>query len=288
MRIFGIALVGLFFLEACGGGAKGTGDTDGGAFDAGADLDAPWDAGLDAPPGDAGLPSTPPTPPFIVEVTLNDGSSAQAPRGWPLILTGVAALWDDVTVPLTAASVTLQVSNASRETQAWPLTQVTTLAPAATLDADHESAEVAWLLSPAQTSALAVGSYEVRLTWGGQAASVLPIEIVEPPTGLAPADAARAQARLASLTARAALLQNDPAAALVALDAALIAQPTHVGLLTTQALSHEAAGSTQEALRSADAALTQLLMSEPAPTEPVSTMELRNRLLRTTMAGGAP
>ena len=189
---------------------------------------------------------------------------------------------------MTAASVSLQVSNASREAQAWPLTQVTTLAPGAVLDADHESAELAWVLTPAQTSALALGSYEVKLTWGGQVSSPLAVEIVEAPTGLAPAAAASAQARLASLTARAALLQNDPAAALVALDAALVAQPTHVGLLTAQALAHEAAGSKQDALRSADAALTQVLMSEPAPTEPVSTMELRNRLLRATMAGGAP
>ena len=87
MRIFGMALVGFLVLNGCGSGAKGSGNTDG---DAGGVIDAPWDAGSDAAPADAGLPVK---PPFIVDLTLNDGSGAQAPRGWPLILTGVAALW---------------------------------------------------------------------------------------------------------------------------------------------------------------------------------------------------
>jgi hypothetical protein len=284
MRIFGIALLGLILLEACGSGAKGGGNTD---RDAGLVSDAERDAGSDAPPANAGIPVT---PPFLVDVALNDGTSARAPRGWPLILAGVATLWREVTEPvqLTAASLSLTVSNGSHQAQAWPLTQVTTLAPGAALDADHESVEVAWVLTPAQTRALELGTYQVQLTWAGQTAAALAVEIVEAPAGLAPADAAREQARLANLAARAALLQNDSAAALAAVNAALVDQPTHVGLLTSQALAHEAAGDKKAALRSAEAALRQVLVDEPVPTEPVSTMELRNRLLRAAKAGGAP
>jgi hypothetical protein len=130
-----------------------------------------------------------------------------------------------------------------------------------------------------------VGSYQVQVTWAGQVSAPFTVEIVEAPTGLAPAAAAREQARLATLTARVALLQHDPAAALAALNTALVDQPVHVGLLSTKALAHEAAGARKEALQSAEAALEQVLIGQP--TEPVSTWELRNRL-RTPTAGGAP
>jgi hypothetical protein len=281
MRNFGIALLGMLLLGGCGGGAKGVSNADGGPGGSGGQSDA----GVEAPP----VPQTLGPPPFVVDLALNDATTAQAPRGWPLILTGVAALWTESAAPvsLPASAMSLKVGDASQQVQTWPLAQVKAPAPGAALDAEHRSVQVAWVLTPAQTSALALGTYEVQLTWAGQSSPPLAVEIVEAPTGLGPGDAAMAQARLANLTAQAALLQNDAASALAALNAELVAQPTHVWLLTTQSLAYEAAGNKDEALKSAEAALEQVLLDEPDPDEPVTTWELRNRLLPPA-AGGAP
>ncbi len=292
--------LGCAFLALAVTGCGGCGDSsragpgsgvDGSAGDSGLVADAAPDTSLDAPQPDAAEPDAadpdaglPARPAFFIELALNDATSAQAPRGWPLLILGVAVLFSEVTQPiaLDAASLRLRLTDASGQELSWPLVQLTTLEPNLALDSNRARAEVTWALSPAQTGALPLGSYRAELAWAGQTSPALAIEIVDPP--------AAAQVRRASLEARYALLRNDPAAALASLSPALAAQPNDVALRTWEALVHEAAGSTDNALSSAEVAVEQVFAGDGGPTEPSSTLDLRNRLLRRSLGleGGAP
>lgn len=278
MHIRCVATVaGLFLLS----GACGSVDDE--ARDAGTAADA-GEVRVDDPDGgDGGDGGETTEASYLLGLALGDEIDRRVPRGWPLLLTQVAARTGADAVLLDASSLEFSIEDADGARVSWPLERLTALPASSILDDANEQLEVVWALTAAQTSALPLGRYVARLSWAGRRAAPLEFEVVEPGP-----DTPLSVRRRASLEARAALLRDDARRALEVVDAALVEQPRDATLLVWRAKALAASGALADALVAIDAAVERALADDPAGSEPPVTVFENRRVIEARVIGGGP
>ncbi len=268
-------VVGLgWFATACG--SDGADAPDGGtARDAG-------DGAVEARDGGEAPPA-----PFLLGLALGDAVDDRAPRGWPLVLMGVAAIAEDVPegVVLEAASLELRIEDAAGAPETWPLEALTSIPTNVVLDGDVEQVEIMWALRAEQTQALSLGPRTARLAWGGASSAPITIDVVDLEPSTDPAILATRTRRRASLEARAALLANDPGAATQAADRGLAELPDDVALLVWRAKAEAALDRVEDALLTFDTAAA--IVGADVGEEPAVTVFENRRPVLDRYLGGA-
>jgi hypothetical protein len=186
-----------------------------------------------------------PLPPFDLALTLNDGVSATAYRGWPMLFRGDAVLMRNVAAPfpLDLNSLTLAIAPAQGPALPWPLRRVTQFAAAPTLGLANDSVRVVWLLTAEETVGLVPGEYTATFSWAGRSAQAVKFSIAPSPGTLPDNDEIR-RAVLQSQTA----LYLDDNGAIAALVPAEARYPESIPLLVQRAKAHVQRAEYREAL----------------------------------------
>lgn len=201
-----------------------------------------------------------------IALTLNEGTTDIAYRGWPLILLADAVLMEDVAapIPLAPATLTLRVAAGQTADVGWPWRRVTEFAAAPQLGPDNEGVRVTWVLTAEQSAALAPGEYHARVTWAGRTSPALTFRI-EPAPASVPVDdeivRALRQSRVLQLT-------GDLAGAQTALAPWVEKRPDRVDLLEQQSRVQLARGEQRAAFQSAQRALANFHHQYPNARHP--------------------
>jgi hypothetical protein len=267
-------VVGLgLFATGCGSESAGTPDS-GTPDDAG-------DGGITSPADGGGPPAS-----FVLGLVLNDGVDERAPRGWPLVLMGIAALTDDVPrVVLDAASLQLSIEDDGGAFQAWAFDVPMPLDGDVVLDDAKAQFEVTWALRGDQTEALPLGRYTARLSLGDQTSPPVTIEVVDLAPTSDPVESATRTRRRAGLEARVALLRADAPAALSAVDTALAEVPDDVALLVWRGKANAAADRVEDALFDFDTADARVRAENDSGEPAVTISENRRPVLERYFQG---
>ena len=214
-------------------------------------------------------------PPLVVlALTINDGTSPVAYRGWPLLLRGDFVLMEDAAaaIALDDASMALAITSTQGAVQSWPVQRVSK-ASEVSLRMAGDGVRVMWLLPGAQTATLAAGSYSARISLRGRTSPAIAFTLQDAAATLS----AEEETRRAILQSEAARLLEDAAGALTALEPAQARQPDSIELLLQRARVHLGRGEPGEALQATQRALKIFHREDPrASHPPLSILEVES------------
>jgi hypothetical protein len=211
----------------------------------------------------SGAPTAAATPPLLAAV--NGAEPAETFRGWPLVVTAAVRMGDGPSMALAVPgsergrAAFVEVEDDAGRPVAWPFETLN-----AAREASGESSgsgEVAWVLTPEQTTSIAPGTYRATVVvesaalegreggtvsgWKGTVRSrPATVRIGEEPRPLSPA----LRERKAILVAGYLVLGGDPAGAMTRVEEHLAVDPRSVACLTLKGDLHAAGARWEDAL----------------------------------------
>ncbi|MGJ5820288.1 tetratricopeptide repeat protein [Paludibaculum fermentans] len=233
----------------------------------------------------------------VIGLTVNGGAQARIEPGWPVVVSiSIAAGDDPARLALKegswqdAVSITLDAPDG--HSPEW--TRSPRIQPDSVELKDLDMVTVEFVLSPEQTSQMALGSYRVRAAFDPQgqqaegawaeriSATAARLEISQEP----PQDKAAHQASRLLVLSNWSEILGDTAQAMAWVEELLSAQPSHYTAKVRKAELLEAAGRLTEALNLLDEVEVQLRADFPAFPQPPTLIRKRQADLLEKILGG--